>query len=191
MQSKEELLAYVIGVALGDGNLSNPNGRAVRLRITCDNQYPNIISEISNSLKTLFPNNKVSCKKRNLNNCTDISVYSNELINIIPWKTNRGSKIDQNAHVPAWIKSNTKFSIACLRGLFQTDGSIYYDRQYLMVNFTNQIESLANDVQDMITELKYCSHLYVTTQRNGKQKFVVRLSKNTQNFINCIRLYKS
>lgn len=29
-------LAYVIGIAFGDGNLSNPNGRAVRLRVSCD-----------------------------------------------------------------------------------------------------------------------------------------------------------
>ena len=27
-----DLQAYVIGLAVGDGNLSNPNGRAVRLR---------------------------------------------------------------------------------------------------------------------------------------------------------------
>lgn len=31
--------AYIIGVAIGDGNLSNSNGRAVRLRVTCDNKY--------------------------------------------------------------------------------------------------------------------------------------------------------
>ena len=43
-------LAYIIGVALGDGNLSNPNGRAVRLRITCDIKYPKIISEIQKKL---------------------------------------------------------------------------------------------------------------------------------------------
>ena len=34
------LQAYVIGLALGDGNLSNPNGKATRLRITCDKKYP-------------------------------------------------------------------------------------------------------------------------------------------------------
>jgi hypothetical protein len=38
-----ELHAYVLGLAIGDGNLSNPNGRAVRLRITCDTKYPILI----------------------------------------------------------------------------------------------------------------------------------------------------
>ena len=39
-------LAYIIGIALGDGNLSNPNKRAVRLRITCDTGYPGLIENI-------------------------------------------------------------------------------------------------------------------------------------------------
>ncbi len=41
-----ELQAYVIGLAIGDGNLSNPNGRAVRLRITCDTKYPRLVGNI-------------------------------------------------------------------------------------------------------------------------------------------------
>jgi hypothetical protein len=36
MNADTQLQAYVIGLAIGDGNLSNPSGRAVRLRITCD-----------------------------------------------------------------------------------------------------------------------------------------------------------
>jgi DNA-binding transcriptional regulator WhiA len=36
----KELQSYIIGLALGDGNLSNPNGRALRLRISCDKKYP-------------------------------------------------------------------------------------------------------------------------------------------------------
>ena len=39
------LRAYVIGLAIGDGGLSNPNGRAVRLRITCDIKYPLLIEK--------------------------------------------------------------------------------------------------------------------------------------------------
>jgi hypothetical protein len=32
MNADTQLQAYVIGLAIGDGNLSNPSGRAVRLR---------------------------------------------------------------------------------------------------------------------------------------------------------------
>lgn len=53
-------LAYIVGIALGDGNLSNPNGRAVRLRITCDAKYGMLAKEITSSLKALLPGNTVS-----------------------------------------------------------------------------------------------------------------------------------
>ena len=46
LHADPQLQAYVVGVAIGDGNLSNPNGRAVRLRITCDKKYPALIARI-------------------------------------------------------------------------------------------------------------------------------------------------
>jgi hypothetical protein len=55
-----ELQAYVIGLAIGDGNLSNPNGHAVRLRITCDTKYPELITKIRDALQRLLPNNRVT-----------------------------------------------------------------------------------------------------------------------------------
>ena len=53
-----ELHAYVVGLAIGDGNLSNPNGRAVRLRITCDTKYPALIARIRSALERLLPRTK-------------------------------------------------------------------------------------------------------------------------------------
>jgi len=50
LSADPRLRAYLIGVALGDGNLSNPNGRAVRLRITCDTKYPALIAKIRGAL---------------------------------------------------------------------------------------------------------------------------------------------
>lgn len=55
LNSDKSLQAYVIGLAIGDGNLSNPNGRAVRLRITCDKKYPILLRKIAISLKKYCP----------------------------------------------------------------------------------------------------------------------------------------
>ena len=76
------LQAYVIGLAIGDGNLSNPNGRAVRLRITCDTKYPALIGRIFFSLTQLFPGNKVSLV-RSSGNFVNVSVYSNQLESLL------------------------------------------------------------------------------------------------------------
>jgi hypothetical protein len=183
-------LAYVVGIALGDGNLSCPNGRATRLRVSCDTSYPNLITEISKNLQDIFPNNKVSICAKKKGACVDVSVYSNTLNEIIPWKVGAGSKIVQQARVPDWIHKNKSYTRACLRGLLQTDGSIYFDRSYRMVNFTNLIKPLIEDVNAMIISLGYSPHIYQSTQRNGNVKYVVRLSKLVDEFTNEIALTK-
>ena len=82
MKGNNNNLAYIIGVALGDGNLSNPNGRAIRLRVTCDLKYPKIIERICLTIQKLFPKNKVSIVKR-IDSCCDISCYSNKWENLL------------------------------------------------------------------------------------------------------------
>ena len=73
--SNKRVVAYVVGVALGDGNLSNPNGRAVRLRVTCDKKYPYLITKIEKAIRIVAPQNKVGRINRDTN--MDVYCYSN------------------------------------------------------------------------------------------------------------------
>lgn len=179
--TKRELQAYIIGVSLGDGNLSCPNGRAARLRITCDIAYPLVGKEIKSALHVLFPKNKVSYVRRS-DNCFDISIYSNKLNDLLPWKLGRGTKIEQHAHVPDWILREKKYSLACLRGLIQTDGYVYTDRGYKMMQFVSCTEELSQDVFTIISDLGYAPRMYKIPTRT-LFKYVVRLSKNTNDFL--------
>lgn len=184
-------LAYIVGVALGDGNLSCPNGRASRLRITCDHKYPEIITEISDVLAYLFPNNKVGIYPVKGANYSNISLYSNRLKEILPWENGRGTKHEQNARVPKWIMCNQNYTEHCLRGLIQTDGSIYTDRGYRMVNFTNVTEVLCDDVYSMISSLGYNPYKYKAKQKTDNYKYTIRLSKQVDSFIEKINLTKT
>jgi DNA-binding transcriptional regulator WhiA len=188
----KKTLAYIIGVALGDGNLSNPNGRAIRLRITCDARYPKLAQDIINALKFLLPQNAVSKvyvpgQKKFFN----ISVYSNKLTEWIPWKTGRGPKEVQRPRVPIWILQERKFAAECLRGLLQTDGSIYRDRGYLMVNFTNHSHPLIKDVQTMLSDAGFRPTLSVTPAKGGKIKYTVRVARQPEKLIKYLKLYKA
>ena len=184
----KKIIAYIIGVALGDGNLSNSNGRAVRLRITCDKKYPLLIKNIIKNLKIIFPNNKVSIVDRV--NAVDISVYSNDLENILGWKAKGGSKIIQKVCIPSWIKENLIYQKECLRGLFQTDGSIYFDRGYIMVNFTSANFNLIKDVKDLLENINFNVKIRKVVHKE-KIKYVIRISKNTEKFIKTINLWKT
>ena len=120
----------------------------------------------------------------------DISVYSNQLAELIGYPWNAGSKIIQNVGVPSWIQNDIQYTEECLRGLFQTDGSIYIDRGYQMINFVNTCEQLAADVFYMMKTLGYSPNMQKLYQGNGKTKHTIRLCKNVKLFITEIGLWK-
>lgn len=173
---------------MGDGNLSNPNGRAVRLRVACDLKYPKMIGRMQLAIQKLFPQNKVSIVKCK-SNCCNISCYSNKWENLLGWKAKNGSKHKQNISIPEWIKENKKYSIACIRGLFETDGSIYKDRGYEMVGFVTIIPNLAKDVLEILKKLKLNPKIYkINTIKNTR--YNIRISKNVDVFLKTISLKK-
>lgn len=184
----KKVLSYIIGVSLGDGNLSNPNKRAVRLRITCDKKYPRLIENIISEISILLPENKVSIIDRD--NAVDISCYSNKWEEFLGWKAKNGSKIKQMVKVPDWIKNNMTYSKECLRGLFQTDGSIYKDRKYIMVNFTSANYILIRDIKEMLEKIGFNVLIRKVVSKNNKIKYVIRISKNVKEFIKIINLWK-
>ena len=184
-------LAYVIGLAIGDGNLSNPNGRATRLRISCDSRYPHLIDNIIDALREIFPNNKVNTITRP-SNCIDVSVYSNKLESLLGWKANLGPKFKQSVSVPTWILKENYLIKHCLRGLFETDGSIYNDRGYIMVNFVTTIPALAKNVMDMINKINFTANYYEINRKPPyKTRYNIRISKNAELFIKTIQINKS
>lgn len=189
-RSAQRKLAYLIGFAIGDGNLSNPNGRATRLRVTCDIKYPNIIENITQTIQELFPDNKVAIVSRN-DNCVDISCYSNQLEALLGWKARSGSKYQQKVSVPEWVMCDQEFTTYCLKGLFETDGSVYEDRGYKMANFVTIIPQLSKNVFDMILSLGFQPNLQTFMPKIGKLKYTIRISKRAREFIETINLEKS
>jgi len=188
--NKSKKLAYIIGIAIGDGNLSNPNGRAVRLRISCDNKYPKLIKRISKNISELFPKNKVSLIKRK-DNCTDISCYSNRWELILGWKAKDGSKFKQKISIPKWIKASNDYIKPCLKGLLETDGSIYFDRKYIMVNFVTIIPTIANDFIEITKKIGYNPNIQKIKIASKKIKHTIRISRNTKSFIDNIKISKN
>ena len=152
-----------------------------------------LITKICKALEKLFPENKVSIVDRD-KGCVDISIYSNHFEKLLGWKAKNGSKFVQKVNVPNWIKENNNYKINCLRGLIETDGSIYNDRGYTMMIFTSVIPALAKDFYDMILSLEFNPHLYLikrgkTAEYKYSQQDVyhIRLSKNVSKFLELVK----
>jgi LAGLIDADG DNA endonuclease family protein len=186
-----ELHAYVVGLVIGDGNLSNPNGRAVRLRITCDTKYPRLIAKIRCAVERLLPQNKVSVVGSS-GNYVNVSVYSNRLEALLGWRALGGSKQRQDVRVPKWICDDPLLSIHCLRGLIETDGAIYLDRGYQMVIFSTVMPGLARQVDAMMRSLGFRPRSYRVRQRPGQDtfKYQVRLSRQVRAFLDLVQPLK-
>jgi len=193
LNTDRNLQAYVIGIAIGDGNLSKPGPRAVRLRITCDKKYPKLLNRIVKSLKQLLPENRVGIVDRET--LVDVSVYSNHLEGLLGWKANKGPKFIQKVRIPDWIKIDKSCTASCLKGLLETDGSVYLDRGYRMVIFSTINVELANDTLLLFQSLGYKPHLYRIKQKKNRYgfafKYHVRLSKNVDSFTDLIGVDKS
>jgi hypothetical protein len=188
-----EVLAYLIGVGLGDGSLSNPSGRATCLRISCDTKYPQLIEKFTSALNYILPESKVYLVKTP-SRCVVLNSYSNYWEGILGWKVGHGSKFKQKVRMPDWIWCQERYVKACLRGLIETDGSIYYDRGYPMVMFVNIVRGLAYDVETMMKWLGFKPRMYnfiPNSKFNSQRIYHVRLSKNVQEFLNLVQPLKA
>lgn len=188
MKSSKEL-AYIVGCAIGDGNISNPNGRAYRLRITCDLKYPKIIEEITKNLKIVFSTNKVSTIKR-VDNAVDISVYNNQINDLFGWKMEKGRKINQKIKIPNWIGKKEVYIKHLIKGLFETDGSIYKDRNYLNVNLVSYNKEVTQYAFNKIRKFNFNPKQYQVKEKVNI-KHILRISKDVDRFIKFFNIKKS
>src|SRR3989344_2989388 len=90
--------------------------------------------------------------RKHSNNERFICLDSKELINfLISIGLKSGDKIKNKVSIPSWIFENKEYLSACMRGLIDTDGSVYRmskkDFKLLRIDFTNHNPKLLNDAR--------------------------------------------
>lgn len=79
-----------------------------------------------------------------------------------------GNKLKQGLDIPQWIKDNKEYSIACVRGLVDTDGSVFAHKyktngkeySYKKVSFTSMSTSLLHSVLSILKEFGIRSRIH-------------------------------
>jgi hypothetical protein len=140
--------AYLLGLYLGDGyiNLQNEKYGVYKLRITQDLKYPNLMSEHRQAMEVVFPNNKSNICKHTNSNCCDVYIYNKNMIDMFP-QHGVGRKHTRKIQLTEWQRDIvTKYSKQFIRGLVQSDGCRYIQKQnkreYLKYNFTNSSKDI-------------------------------------------------
>jgi hypothetical protein len=105
----------------------------------------------------------------------------------------RGDKIRNQVSFPQWIRENPAYSVACVRGLFDTDGGLYFhkkrQRNYLGWCFASFSEPLLFDVMNTLQKLGFnvkksgAYKLYIYSSKNISRYFEVVGSHNPKNIV--------
>ena len=175
---KNESLAELIGIILGDGGLYKSTYRVqISFNGIDDIQYVSYVKDLLTRLFHVFPKEYWEKNRENANGTEKgmILYYyrKNIFCELISHGIISGNKMKNQISVPNWIKKNKIYKIACLRGLFDTDGSLhlYLKRPCLRLEFSNASLSLIKDFYEM------CITLGIKTQ----PKIIKRKWKSKKN----------
>lgn len=187
---KSKYLAELIGIILGDGNLGNypkyKNGvntgevRCQYLRIYCNLNEKQYALELEKILIKVFHKKPYIYERKSAGELY-LEISRKNLSKSLGLTV--GDKIKNKIGIVQWITDNKTFLIACLRGLFDTDGCCYQTgKKYLVVNFKNHNPVLLENIYKACHKLGFNPYL-------KKSGFDVEIGRQIEirNFFSIIR----
>jgi hypothetical protein len=160
---KNEKVAELIGIILGDGSLQLNYDS---YRYSCEIAF-NYIDEkeyicyVKNLIESIL-NIKPSLQTKRKDNCAVIRMFQKEIVeSLVDIGLVPGNKVKSQVGIPDWIKNSKEIGviIGCIKGLFDTDGSIFLSRykkkNYISLgfNFTSGSKILVKDFKELSNHL--------------------------------------
>lgn len=193
MPEKSKELAEIIGIILGDGGVTD-----YQLKVTLNKETePEYIEFVLALFEKIF---RTKCRKYYFHGTSkdkvcDITINGINLIKIlIKLGIKKGNKTKHQVGVPKWITENSKYSEACLRGLIDTDGGIYFHHHktngFLCFNlglcFTSHSTPLLNFVCQLLLKLGFhpkrgSKHIYLYQYNEIIKYFDIIGTNNSHN----------
>lgn len=192
--SQDKETAELIGIMLGDGYIQhtskNRGDRIIssnRLVITLHEDEKNIISktkDLMSDITNIKPNMYSLKDQKTIQIAKHSKEVVEEFINLGP---RPGDKVQHQVRVPKWIKNQRELMRACLRGLIDTDGTIYTQStdNRTVVQFKNHSQPLLDDFNYM------CTRLGVSTSSGAKRTTQIANQGEVKKFIHKIEPIKS
>lgn len=156
--------AEFIGIMIGDGSIGQYQ-ISVTLDSRTDVEYAEYVMQLIERLFGIMPHRRV----RDDRHCIVIEVSS---VNLVEYLVSRGlpqgNKIRHGLSIPEWIKQNPSYSISCIRGIFDTDGSVFRERHhikektysYCRMSFVGASPSLLHDVCTILLGLQLTAKIH-------------------------------
>ena len=157
------LIAELIGILLGDGNLWRYGFRIDLNRI----DEPKYVDYVYTLISTIFNKKPISHNRKGIDGTYEgkgvrLHIYGVNIINfLVKLGLRVGHKIRDNAEVPNWVRNNRLLIPFCIRGLFDTDGNIdiHTDTRSLVLRFVSGSYLIANNFKDMCEKIDIVANI--------------------------------
>jgi len=134
-------LAEIMGIMLGDGNIYKKQ-YAIRV---CGNAKEDKIYLIEHVKKLFDSVFGIIPREYYLKSQNELILYAYSKFiatNLMHYGLVSGNKKKKGAKIPEWIMNDEKYTSACIRGLFDTDGTVFQQRGNLKIELASGIPSL-------------------------------------------------
>lgn len=157
-------LAEFVGIMLGDGHVDRYQ-ITITLDSETDREYADYVAHLIERLFAVRVVKTLRMKAR----CIILTVSSIELVEYLAVTgLVRGNKVTQQVAIPDWIMQDRDYSLACVRGLFDTDGSVFLEKHqingaqycYPRVMFVNMSVPLRNGAYEILQEHGIGARIY-------------------------------
>lgn len=171
-------LAELLGIIMGDGHVGLYQTSVVTNSET-DIEHARYIQLLMGSLFNI----PVSFSERRDKKACTVLISSKEVCRFLEQNgIPRGNKLAGTMQVPTWIQKNNLYKTAFLRGLMDTDGTVYLDKhvikgkQYVStcIAFTNASKTLLCFVKQTLREEGYNPTVWGRHVRLRRRKEVLR-----------------
>ncbi len=203
LPKENEKLAEIYGIMLGDGNLTKIKDYKVgtyMIRIVGDSRLDKeyLENHVKPIIEKLFDINVRIGKFKN-KNAMFLESHGKELVNFFERKGFKaGNKIKNKLGIPKWIKGNRSFLKACLKGLYDTDGSAYKltNQNSYQISFCNYNQKLLNDVRNSIISLGITpskitkGEEFNITKKSELRKFLKGVGFSNPRHLNKVKMWK-
>lgn len=167
-------LSEFIGIMLGDGHLCKIKNYKIgtyEIRIVGDSRFDKeyLLKYVKPLIKSLFDIRINHFKYKN-KNALCIVAHGKLLVEFL--ESNgliHGDKIKTQVTIPDWVCQNKKYLKFCIRGLIDTDGSVFRmsrkEPNLVRISFTNYNKRLLNDTRNSLMKLGFTPSKIIMKRR--------------------------
>ena len=154
--SHDPLLAEFLGIVIGDGSISDYQVR-IYFNAKTDAVYAGFVKDL---VLQLFQIGATLAKRPK--NTLELIISSRALVKFLSSAgLQKGNKVKNQIAVPAWIQEDSACSHACLRGLMDTDGGVYFHThitkgikyRHMGLCFTSRSRPLLDAVEQVLLQI--------------------------------------